>query len=173
MPIDSTASTTPELQWTPVAGAVSYDVVVRNLATKGVQFAVRGIEATTYTSPELPHGNYELWVVPNATSGFRGTWASKQFRVGPPQPVVSVRSLGFGYVNELFEINWTAVADAEHYDLWISNRHGVVVREPRLFTTQYFLNRYLPYDSYRVWLRAVYADGSTSIWSNPVPLDVR
>ncbi len=170
LPTTITSDTTPKLQWTHVLGAVSYDVVVRTARTKHVQFAVRGIEATSYISPKLPLGDYELWVIPNAASGFRGTWNLERFQViGPRTPFVIYEGPPeIEYGNLDLSVRWTNVLDADHYDVWIADSQGVVVvRDLNVLQTSYRLTRSIPPEFYLIWVRTVYADGSISPWSRP------
>ena len=168
LPTVSMANTTPELQWTPVTGAVSYDIVVRNLTTKGVQYVVRGLQATSYTSPKLSLGNYEVWVIANGANGLRGEWASEQFVVIPvPKPVLMGGDPEYYNNSTGYNIRWIGVPDADHYDLWISDSHAIIAaRELDVPQTSYVLTKTLPRNWYRIWVRAIYADGTYSPWSN-------
>lgn len=168
LPTVSTANTTPKLQWTPVTGAFSYDLVVRNRTTNSVQFFVRGLQATSYTSPNLPLGNYEVWVIANGANGLRGEWASEQFVVIPvPKPVLMGGDPAYYNNSTGYNIRWIGVPDADHYDLWISDSHAIIAaRELDVPHTSYVLTKTLPRNWYRIWVRAVYADGTYSPWSN-------
>ena len=76
---------------------------------------------------------------------------------------------------------WTAVANAESYEIWIS-QDGVkfnFVNTPGIQGLTYAPNPVTnpastPFASgnYRVWVRAMFADGSTGPWSTPVSFTV-
>ena len=156
-------------------GAVSYDVVVRTQITHRVAYTVRGLESTSYTSPKLSLGNYELWVIANGMNGLRSAWASEGFKViAPPRPVLTVGGPGYAYGDPFgFPISWIGVAGADHYDLWITDEFGRnVVRELNVSSTAYSLNAILPRAMYRIWVRAVYTDATFSPWSIPETFQV-
>ncbi len=175
VPILPTVNTTPTLQWNSMPGAVSYDVVVRTQITHRVAYTVRGLESTSYTSPKLSLGNYELWVIANGMNGLRSAWASEGFKViAPPRPVLTVGGPGYAYGDPFgFPISWIGVAGADHYDLWITDEFGRnVVRELNVSSTAYSLNAILPRAMYRIWVRAVYTDATFSPWSIPETFQV-
>lgn len=174
VPIPSTFNATPEFQWNPVGDALSYDVVVRNQTTHSVEFEVKGVETTSYTSKKLAVGNYAFWVIAYGANGIRSEWASEEFEIkAPPKPVLLVGGPGFEAGTTGFRIDWTFAATADHFDLWISNSRGVLaVRDINVPTTSYRLTSLLPEDMYYVWVRAVYADGTMSLWSTPESFQV-
>ena len=175
VPILPTVNTTPTLQWNTMPGAVSYDVVVRTQITHRVAYTVRGLESTSYTSPKLSLGNYELWVIANGMNGLRSAWASEEFKVvAPPRPILTVGGPGYAYGDPGgFPISWIGVAGADHYDLWITDEFGRnVVRELNVPSTAYSLNAILTRAMYRIWVRAVYTDATFSPWSIPETFQV-
>lgn len=175
VPISETVNTTPTLQWSSMPGAISYDVVVRRQIRHRVEYTLRGLESTSYTSPKLSLGNYELWVIANGMNGLRSAWASEEFKViAPPRPVLTVGGPGYAY-GDLggFPISWIGVAGADHYDLWIKDEFGRnIVRELNVPSTAYTLNLIIPRAMYRIWVRAVYTDGTFSPWSVPESFQV-
>ncbi len=174
VPISPTVNTTPTLQWNSLPGAVSYDVVVRSPTTHRVEYTVRGLESTSFTSPRLALGNYELWVIANGMNGLRSAWATEEFQIiAPPRPVLNIDFPGFQYGVTGYPISWSAVAGTDHYDLWIADRslrNGV--RELNVTSTAYTLNTILPRAVYIVWVRAVYSDGTFSPWSIPGSFEI-
>ena len=169
-PILPTFNTTPQFQWNAVEDAVSYDVIVRHQTTHTVEFTARGVTSTSYTSPKLVIGNYELWVIANGANGIRSQWASQQFQItAKPKPILNSVGPGFEAGNTGWVITWTFALTADHYEIWISNSRGVLaVHDVNISTTTYTLTTLLPRDIfYRVWVRAVDADGTNSAWSDP------
>jgi len=168
VPFSSTSSATPLFQWNAVGDAVSYDVVVRNQTTHSVQFTAREVKATNYISQTLAVGNYELWVIANGQNGARSEWASQQFETkAPPKPRLLIGGPGIQAGTTGYVIDWIFPATADHFDLWISNSRGVLaIRDMNVPATSYTLSSLLPKDYFHVWVRAVYADGTTSPWSN-------
>ena len=175
VPISPAVNTTPTLQWNSIPGAVSYDVIVRTATTHRVEYTVRGLEATSYTSPKLSLGIYELWVIANGMNGLRSAWASEEFQViAPPRPVLTVGGPGYAYGDTSgFPISWIGVAGADHYDLWITDEFGRdIVRELNVPSTAYRLTLIIPRAMYRIWVRAAYSDGTFSPWSIPASFEV-
>lgn len=176
--IASSSNTTPNFEWNRIAGAISYDVVLRDVGNKRIQYIARGIEATSYTSPRLAIGKYELWVIANGSSRIRGEWASLEFEVElpapPPRPViVFLAPPWYDTSATQIPINWIGVAGADHYFLLIADSQDVVVFREHLTseawhdTNQYVVSTITARGSYRVWVRAIYGDGTASRWSDP------
>lgn len=66
-------------------------------------------------------------------------------------------------------ISWTAVPNADHYDLWIRNlTTGVdqVIRETNLATTSYTAPSPLAEGQYSAWVRAINTTGDATGWSS-------
>ncbi len=172
IPVVPGANSTPQLKWKPVVGAVSYDIVVRSYDTRSVVFTVRGTTSTSYTSPKLAVGSYELWVIANGMNNLRTNWNSEAFNIALPQvPFISNPESRLISGTTQYVIDWAfAEADlADHYDIWISNSRGVLVaRDINVHATTYTVSTILPPDElYRVWVRAFFADGTSSPWSAP------
>lgn len=161
--------TSPDFQWSPVAGAVSYDLVVRNVDKRSVQFTVRAIAATKYTPSALPLGNYELWVIANGANKLRGTWSSQTFQiVGPPKPDPHTLYPYYYYGVPLDLALWLPLSGADHYEVLISNPQDIAaVRDVNVRQTFYTLSTVIARGSYRVRVRADYSDATMSPWSDP------
>ncbi len=168
-PTASTMETSPDFQWSPVAGAVSYDLVVRNVDKRSVQFTVRAIAATKYTPSALPLGNYELWVIANGANKLRGTWSSQTFQiVGPPKPDPHTLYPYYYYGVPLDLALWLPLSGADHYEVLISNPQDIAaVRDVNVRQTFYTLSTVIARGSYRVRVRADYSDATMSPWSDP------
>ena len=166
--LSQNADKTPQFQWNHVDGAANYDVVIRNVTTGRVEFAVRGIAATNYTSSVLPIGDFEFWVCANGPEQVRGEWSSMKFNIVEPKPFVVADGPGipFGTTGQVF--NWTFEVEADHYEVTIFSYAGVpALQNFEVTGTMYTLTSFLPRSGYRVWVRAVYADASKSPWSDP------
>ena len=124
-------TTTPTLTWSPLVGAVKYDVWIDNLST-GQQQIVRNrnVTGTSLTvATALPMGSYRAWVRGLDASGVFAEWSRPiDFNV---LPVVTV----IGPVNSTFDrtptFTWNAVPGAVGYDLVLLNAHSVVVSNPK------------------------------------------
>ena len=70
-------------------------------------------------------------------------------------------------------MNWNFEATADHFDVWVSNSHGLLVmRDTNAPGYELQIPSALPRDTYRIWVRAVYADGSNSPWSFPAEFSI-
>jgi len=73
------------------------------------------------------------------------------------------------------ELTWTAVTGAAGYDLWVDNLttgQRQVIRELNLTATSYTPSFDLTAGTYRVWVRAIAANGPASAWSERFDFDV-
>ena len=93
--------------------------------------------------------------------GLRSTWsAASDFQIG------GATTLSVQQTANAVTLNWTAVTDADHYDLWINDHLGAtVLREPNLHDTQLSLATPFTVGLYRAWIRAVSATGIVGAWS--------
>lgn len=68
-------------------------------------------------------------------------------------------------------IKWTPVADAVRYSLHADNttsEQQAIIREDQLADASYTPLSPLPAGRYRVWVRAIGADGTSAPWSLPL-----
>src|SRR5207248_682030 len=70
---DPVTTTTPTLQWSPVTGAVGYEVYLDDATSQAPVIAGFSTTDTRYTVPPLTEGHsYRWWVVPRDGAGNRG-----------------------------------------------------------------------------------------------------
>jgi fibronectin-binding autotransporter adhesin len=121
VPTKFQTTTTPTISWTPVGGAVKYDLWINNLST-GVPQVVRDVNVTgsSWTSQtSLPMGSYRAWVRGIDASGLVASWSTAvDFFLLPAVSVV-------GPVTPTFDrtptFTWDAVPGAVSYDLYYRN----------------------------------------------------
>ena len=72
------------------------------------------------------------------------------------------------------DITWTPVPDAKSYDIWIAwvGEDFDYIQTSEITLTTYSPTDPLPTGTYRVWVRAVKADGTALPWSKPVTFTV-
>ncbi|MCA9063799.1 MAG: hypothetical protein KDA96_12090 [Planctomycetaceae bacterium] len=168
-PRQPTFETTPEFQWNAVAGAVRYDLWVRNTTT-GVDQIIRETSLTTLSftpASPLPMGNYLWWVQAAAATGAASEWGGGRFSIGGVPEVTAPLS----NTNDTTPlITWTAVTGAVRYDLWVDrlNYGSQYIREQFLSASSFTPAAALPVATYRIWVRAVSSTGEVSAWSSPV-----
>jgi hypothetical protein len=172
-PGSPTFDSTPDFIWQPVPGANRYEVSVVNRTTNAVAASAIGLTTTTWTpTSALPAGNYRWWVRGSSTtSGIVGAWSVPlDFSTGG-RPVV----LTSGTTSDRTPtIQWTPVAGAVRYELWVSrlDGSGVVINVTNLTAAVFTPASELAPASYRIWVRAVSTTNVVSDWSLPVDLTI-
>lgn len=155
------------LSWTPVAGAVSYELWVNFVSGGADQIVHKTLIGTSYVFPGFSEmGIYRAWVRATVGSGFTTRWSAPH----------DVRVLGQialqalpRFVNSATPtFRWNAVATAVRYDLWMDdvfNGRNQLIRRTDLTTTSFTVPTSLPMGQYRVWVRAIDARGQATAWS--------
>lgn len=164
-PAASTFTTSPEVTWQPVSGAVSYDVFVRNQISGLTTVQASGILGTKYQFPTVASGPYRWWVRAQGQGGIVGTWSSAvDLYVGG----LSTLKAGYSATQKSTTFSWTAVEGAQRYELWVSLMPSQtrVIYQTAITATSFTTNA-LPAGSYRAWVRAVSVTGEIAPWSYP------
>ena len=165
-----TTSSVPEISWGNTAGAATYDIRFDALSANQNDF----LTASGLTSPlyrptvGLSPGDYRVRVRSVDGQGTPSAWSSDWILTVNAETVATVNSprkdelLGAGTV--MFA--WSTVTDAVRYELWVDNLSTgdrAVVNETQL-TGNHHLVHTLAAGTYRVWVRAILANG-TGVWS--------
>ncbi|MEZ6063810.1 MAG: hypothetical protein R3C19_25965 [Planctomycetaceae bacterium] len=168
-------SANPIVEWTAIDDAARYEIWINRSNSR--QPFIRETSSMTSHKLEasLPKGTYYMWVRGVSTRGDFGPWSDvTAFDSTGGQPLVL--SPTAGQVIDGFEttITWTAVEGAESYDLWVDYRDVdfTFIVENGLTGTSYTSPSPLDPGDYRVWVRAIFADGSASVWSPAVQFEV-
>jgi hypothetical protein len=162
-PIGATTNDLPTLTWNAVAGADHYRVSVSDLTTGQAavlqnQF-VPGTSWTLTTSLRPGH-TYRWWVqAVDGTSTATSPWSTPlDFTVSPlsaPTPLGPSATVA----SALPAFSWTAVAGADHYDIWIDDltTGQIAVQRNRNVagTTWTTTTALTPGDSYRWWVKGI------------------
>lgn len=148
----------PQISWTAVTDAVRYELWVNNLTTGVSKVIYRtDLVTTTYKSTEgLGSGVYRAFVRAVNASGQAGKWSTaKDFTVFAP-PVIQQPLAGSSF-DRTPTFQWTAVAGATLYDLFVSNKAtgAVVLRNQAVTGTTLTATADLPVGDYDVWVRAL------------------
>lgn len=165
----------PTVEWTSIHGAATYEVLVHKRDSRP-PFLQTLSNATSMTfATDLAAGSYTVWVRAVNTRGEFSDWSDPLFfRATGGRTVITAPPTGD--VVDFPTFTWISVADAASYEVWISEVGG---RSPFINVTVAGTS-YTPIDpalpgsepfpdgTYRIWVRAILADGSTGPWSSPV-----
>ena len=167
-----TISADPTFAWDAVAGATHYDLWVSN--SSGLFARETNVVGTTHTfATAFPDGDYRVWVKPHGAQR-NGKWSSVvQFTKGgllTPELTAPITTTS----NRTPVFEWTAVAGATHYELWI-NHEGVtnrIIHETAVTTNSFASTTTLAPGTYRIWVKALNGSGQQSAWSSAVRITI-
>jgi hypothetical protein len=174
-PSRSETAIRPTFSWTPVSGATGYELWVSSDNDVTPIIHETNLTGTTYTpQSDLTAGLKRMWVRA-FNGGQKGNWTST-YRFEILHPEISITG-GVGQQSSLTPtLTWQTPANVLRYDLYINvtNNSAAVYRRTDLTSGTHTLET--PLDStqsYDVWLRAFFTDGSRSRWSrSDAPLTV-
>ncbi|MBC7966396.1 MAG: sulfatase-like hydrolase/transferase, partial [Fuerstia sp.] len=164
-----TQSLRPRLTWTPISGAVSYDIWIRNATTQQDPYHLASSAVPSYSPPgDFGIGLYNIWLRAVMANGQILAW-SPRFDLTITTPVI-VNPIAFRQTVSRPTISWKALPGAVRYDLWIDNAatgQSQVIRETALTGTSWTPTANLAMGTYRVWVRGIDAAGVGTSWSVP------
>lgn len=160
----------PLIEWTVIDGAATYELLIHKFNSRPPFLNVMAVNNSYKLTESLPAGDYTVWVRPISTRGEQGPWsASYSFTATGGRPVITAPAAGSTILFPEFE--WTAVTDDDvvEYEIWVSHV-GVdfTFININVTGTSYTGTDPLNDGNYRVWIRAVFADGTFGLWSDPV-----
>ena len=168
-PLGSIFEARPTFRWPATAGAVRYEVWVKNLTT-GQAPVVRDtqITSTSFTSPKnLDAATYRFWVRPYNVDGVRGEWSTAtDFTVNPGPRILAPPTSTIQDARPVFR--WASVSGVVRYELWVNNLttgKSSVIRDTQIQSTQYRASELLGSGNYRVWVRGFNAENQHGAWS--------
>jgi ELWxxDGT repeat protein len=174
-PLNSTFSRQPEFSWNAVAGAVRYEIVLRD-ANTGQNIHTRSdLVATTWTPPaDLPVGPYRWWVSAVSADGFRSAApVVVDFFVGGRTEILS--PIG-STTDSTPTFTWRPVDGAAAFRVVVDRIDGdparVIDVTSIVSTTSFTPTTPLAPGTYRVWLLAIGTFGESGVWSKPVDFQV-
>ncbi len=165
----------PSIEWQPLPGATNFEVWISSLdqPTRPVMRITTPTAVTSYRPPALPAGRYQVWVRGVAANDATGEWSRGViFRsLLVPELTTGVNQLTAG---ARVNFSWTFGEDAQAYDIWIDDPGNGLSPASTIVRT---LSRTSSIDlpklgKYRIWVRAVNADGVVGLWSAPLVLNV-
>jgi subtilisin-like proprotein convertase family protein len=159
----------PNLSWTSVSGATTYDVIVSNAQTKAIVFRDRSVPGTNIRIPQdLPDATYTVQVRAQSGRFFGSFSASRIFSVGASPEVTS--PIADQKTGSLPTFLFTSVSGAERYEIWVLNKdtNAYVIQTSNVTGTSYTPTKPLPLGEYEVTVRAISFLGDITDWSDPV-----
>ena len=165
-PSSVTLSQRPQISWTAVPGAASYDTWLRN-TTANSNLPIRSITTATSWTPsaDIGIGRIELWVRAIRADGTAMPWSLVyRFSVttlAVVQPVERRQSTARPTVR------WSSVPGATAYDVWVDNASTGQKQIVRRTTSdlQWTPDFDLPLARFQFWVRAIAAGGFAASWS--------
>lgn len=170
-PQSLTTTSTPRFKWTQVNFASTYQLQVTNRTT-GQRF----ISQTDLTTNEyshfnpLPDGTYRATVRATNGVGEQSNAGILDFSINAPAPGAPTLTRPSALVTDTLRprIEWTNVAGADRYDLWVDNIDlGIsqFIRQPQLDSAFFIPLQDMPQGRYRAAVRGLTISGKTSRWS--------
>lgn len=166
----------PTVEWTPIHGAATYEVLVHKRNSRPPFLETRSNATSMTFAADLAPGTYTVWVRAVDTRGRFSDWSDPLFFEATGGRTVITAPVE-GETVDFPTFTWVAVTDAVSYEVWVSEVGG---QSPFLNVTGLTGTSYTPIDAslpssqpfpdgtYRIWVRAIFADGTTSPWSAPV-----
>ena len=165
----TTLDQTPTFEWTPLPGAASYEFWLNGPSGRIYQTDLTSPEFTPDTN--LTHGNHSWWVRAVDADGNRGQWSERRTvsiggRTEVEQPTFNAQ--------EQVSFVWSEIDSAASYIVHVNriDEPGLAFRQEQLTSSSYTHADALAAGTYRVWVRAINADGVATLWSDAVTFTV-
>ncbi len=157
----------PTIEWTAIDGAARYELWIDRTASS-TRFLLTDVATNSYTlTSNIPAGNYWVWVRAFSANGTATPWSEPyKFTATGGAPVITSPTDNQTTL-ALPTITWVGVTNAVSYDIhiaWIGVDFTYIERTG-ITNTSFTPENPLNQGSYRVWVRAVLADGTILPWS--------
>ena len=154
-----------KFNWTSVQGATSYEFQLKNLKTNELTLNI-SVQGTSQSQvPVLFSGTtYRWWVRAKTAQGVYSLWSGPKDFIAGGQPTVLTPT--GSSTNRTPLITWQAVEGAVKYELLLrrDDLTAVVLNKKDILTNS-FTPAALAAGNYRVWIRAINANGIMTTWS--------
>lgn len=166
----------PTVEWTPIHGAATYEVLVHKRDARPPFLETLNNSTSMTFGTDLAAGTYTVWVRAVNTRGGFSDWSDPLFFEATGGRAVITAPVA-GDVVDFPTFTWVGITDAVSYEVWVSEVGG---QSPFINVTGITGTSYTPIDpalpnsqpfpdgTYRIWVRAVLADGTMSPWSSSV-----
>jgi predicted phage tail protein len=155
--------------WSAAVAADHYDLWVNDVTSgQGQVLRNQAIIGTSWqpAQPLKIGDSYRWWVRALSSTGTAGAWSGAvDFTVMafPPPTLLAVTGPAAAPT-----FSWSAVANADHYDLWVDDLttgQSQVVRAAHVVGTAFIASPLIQGHSYQWWVRAFDGSGTASLWS--------
>ena len=155
-----------KFSWSSVQGATSYEFQLKNLKTNELALNI-SVQGTSQNQvPVLFSGNrYRWWVRAKSAEGVYSLWSGPKDFIAGGQTTVLTPTGTTSNTAPLF--TWLAVEGAVKYELLLRRDDvaSVILNKKDILTNSYTPTTALAAGNYRVWIRAINANGIMTTWS--------
>ena len=155
-----------KFSWSSVQGATSYEFQLKNLKTNELALNI-SVQGTSLNQvPVLFSGNrYRWWVRAKSAEGVYSLWSGPKDFIAGGQTTVLTPTGTTSNTAPLF--TWLAVEGAVKYELLLRRDDvaSVILNKKDILTNSYTPTTALAAGNYRVWIRAINANGIMTTWS--------
>lgn len=155
-----------KFSWSSVQGAASYEFQLKNFKTNELVLNT-SVQGTSLNQvPVLFSGNrYRWWVRARSAEGVYSMWSGPKDFIAGGQTTVLTPTGSTGSKTPLF--TWLAVEGAVKYELLLRRDDvaSVILNKKDILTNSFTPTVDLAAGNYRVWIRAINANGIMTTWS--------
>ena len=155
-----------KFSWSSVQGATSYEFQLKNLKTNELTLNI-SVQGTSLNQvPVLFSGTrYRWWVRARSAEGVYSLWSGPKDFIAGGQTTVLTPTGTTSNTMPLF--TWLAVEGAAKYELLLRRDDvtSVILNKKDILTNSYTPPTTLAAGNYRVWIRAINANGMMTTWS--------
>ena len=167
MPRGISSGIRPTITWNDIDFIGRWEIQISSTNNQIPDIIDDQVRTNSYTpTVDLPAGDYFVWVRAISRRGEFTGWSDPVlFTTTAGRPSITAPATPTSDLLPQFE--WTAVDDAVRYDLWLDVVGGTrqIIRNPNITTNSFIPFSPLDTGDYRVWVRAIAADGTSSPWS--------
>lgn len=165
----------PTISWQEVDSAREYEVWIQRGTSTVPYILTRSTTSEWQFTSVIPRGDYIVWVRAYGPSGMRTGWsAGYSFHAtgGMPEILIPANNSANGLTPT---ITWTPIQNAASYTIHFTKNDGTVIVDTiapvgGVLASSYNAN--LTAGGWRIWVRAILADGSALAWSVPIQITV-